>query len=149
MDRQSAFTLNTNNIQKQIIPPQKDSYKLDSTDHIRIKPITNLSHSPGLCNNVLQELNLNGLCQYSKSHKAYIFEKSNHIVNSSHLLIFLRQSMCYVLTQNTHQWYKINANEILRNHKLVPCDDQSAHMVLLPPVELPEIARLTLLQVQD
>ena len=39
----------------------------------------------------------------------------------------------------THQWYKINANEIPESYKLVLCDDQSAHMVPLPPAELPEI----------
>ena len=37
------------------------------------------SHSPELCNKILQELNLNGLCQYSNLCKAYIFEKSNCI----------------------------------------------------------------------
>ena len=38
LDRQSASILNTNDTQKQTIPPQKDSY--DSTDHIWINPIT-------------------------------------------------------------------------------------------------------------
>ena len=60
-----------------------------------------LSHSLQLCNKILQELNLNGLCQYSKSHKAYIFEKSNCIVNCSRMLIFLRQSTCYVVTPHS------------------------------------------------
>ena len=100
-NRQSTSTSNTTDIQKQTIPPQKDSYKLDSTNHIRTSPIKNfertkqiimaidaLSHSPELCNKILWELNLNGLCQYSKSHKAYIFEKSNCIVNCSYMLRF-------------------------------------------------------------
>ena len=34
--RQPPSTLNTNDIQKQTIPPQKDSYQIDSTKHIRI-----------------------------------------------------------------------------------------------------------------
>ena len=68
---------------------------------------------------------------------------------------FLRQSTCYVITPHIHQWYKINANEIRENHKLALCDDQSAHMVPLPPAEMPPInafmtiRRLTLLQAQD
>ena len=51
--------------------------------------------------------------------------------------------------------YKFNANEILENHKLALCDDQSAHMVPLPPAELPEIntfttlTKITLIQTQD
>ena len=60
--------------------------------------------------------------------------------------------MCYVITP--HQWYKINANEILENHKLALCDDQSTNMVVLP-AEPPEtnafttITRLPFLQAQD
>ena len=30
-----------------------------------------LSHSPALCNNILQSLNLNGLCKYDNLQKAY------------------------------------------------------------------------------
>ena len=71
------------------------------------------------------------------------------------MLIFVRQSSCYVITPHTHHWYKINANEILKNHKLALCEHQSPHMVLLPPAELPEInasmiiTTLTLLQAQN
>ena len=36
LNRQSASILNTNDIQKQTIPPQKDYYKLDSTDTSRL-----------------------------------------------------------------------------------------------------------------
>ena len=63
--------------------------------------------------------------------------------------------MCYVITPYTHQQYKINANEILKNCKLALCDDHSAHVVSLPPAEPPEInafttiTKLTLLQEQD
>ena len=165
---QPASTLNTNDIQKQTIPPQKDSYKLDSTECIRTDPITNfertkqiimgidaLSHLPELCNKILQKLNLSGLCQYSKLCKAYIFEKSNHVVNCCHVLTSLRQSTCYVTTPSTPQWYKINANEILEKHKSALGDDQSAHMVPLPPAEPPEInafakiTRLAPLKAQD
>ena len=54
-----------------------------------------------------------------------------------------------------HQWYKINVNEIVESHTLALCDDQSTHMVPLPPAKLPEIntfaaiTRLTFLQTQD
>ena len=114
-----------------------------------------LSHSPTLHNKILQELNLSGLCQYSNSHKVYIFEKSNCIVNCSYVPIFLSQSTCYVITPNTHHWYKINANEILESHTLALCDDHSTHKVPVPPAELPEInafttiTRPTFLQTQD
>ena len=117
------------------------------------------SHSLSQCNKNLQELNLNGVCQFSNLSKAYIFKKSNQVGNCSYILIILRQSICYVIMPHTHQQYKINANEILESHKLVLCDDQSAHMVPIPPAELPEInafttvTRLTFLytflQVQD
>ena len=43
--------------------------------------------------------------------------------------------MSYDITPHTHQWYNINVNEILQNHKLALCDDQPVHMVPLPPVE--------------
>ena len=46
-----------------------------------------------------------------------VFKNSNHIVNCSYILVFLRQSTCYVITLNTHQWYKISVNEILESHK--------------------------------
>ena len=47
--------------------------------------------------------------------------------------------MCYVITPHTHQWYKINVNETLQNHKLALCNDQSVYMVPLQPAELPAI----------
>ena len=68
---------------------------------------------------------------------------------------FLRQSMCYVIIPHTLHRYKINANGILKNHKLALCDDQLAHMVPLQLAELPEInafmtiTKLTLLQAQN
>ena len=82
-------------------------------------------------------------------------KKSNCIVNCSYVLIFLRQSMCYVITPHTHQWYKINANKIFESHKLALCDDHSTHMVPVPPAEpleinaFTKITRLTFLQTQD
>ena len=117
--------------------------------------IDTLLQSPKLCNTILQELNLSGLCHFSNLHKAYLFKKSNCIVNCSCVLIFLRKSMCYVITPPSHQWYKISANEILEKHRLVLCDHHLAHMVPLPPAELPEmnafttITRITFLQAQD
>ena len=56
---------------------------------------------------------------------------------------------------NAHQWYKINTNEILQDHELTFCDDKLAHMVPLPPAELPvinqymPILRVKVLQNQD
>ena len=80
MDRQPASTLDTNDNQGQSLPPQKDSYNADPIDQIGNKPNRNfertrqvimginaLSHTPELHNKILQELNCNGLCQYSKS----------------------------------------------------------------------------------
>ena len=62
------------------------------------------------------------------------------------------------LHHDTHQWYKIHVTEILQNHKLALCDDQSAHIVPLPLTETPTInaftafmtiTGLTLLQTKD
>ena len=91
--------------------------------------IKTMSQTPEIHNKILQELNQNGLCQYSKSHKAYIFEQSNQSVNCSHVFMFLKMATCYVITPHTHQWYKINTNEILQDHKLAFCDDKVVHMV--------------------
>ena len=117
LNRLSAPPLNTSDIQIQTITTPKDTYKPDSSHLINTNSIANfeekkqiimdtdaLSHPPTLCNKILQELTLNGLCQHSNSHKAYIFEKSNHTVNCSYMLIFLRQSMCchYVTHTHTH-----------------------------------------------
>ena len=63
--------------------------------------------------------------------------------------------MCYVISPNTDQWYKINVNKILESHKLALCDDHTTHMVPIPPAELPEIKafttiiRLIVLQTQN
>ena len=97
-------------------------------------------HSPKLHNKILQELNLvaYGNIASHMPHQVYIFEKSNCVVKCYHVLIFLRQSTCYGITLYTHQWYEFNANEILKNHKPVLSDDQSAHMLPLSPAEPPE-----------
>ena len=94
-----------------------------------------LSHSPTLHNKILQELNLNGLCQYYNTHQAYLFENSHKVVNCSYILVFLTQSACYVITPNRHQWYKITTNEILENHKITLCNNPAVHMVPIPPAE--------------
>ena len=72
-------------------------------------------------------------------HKKHTYLKNQITVNYSCILIFLRQSTCYVITPNTHQWYKINANKIFDSYKLAPCDDHSTHMIPIPPAEPPEI----------
>ena len=93
-----------------------------------------LSHTLELCNKILQELNQNGLCQYKKSHKAYIFEQYEQPVNCSHILMFLNMATCYVVTPHIHQWYRINTKEILQDHDLALCDNEVVHIVSLPPV---------------
>ena len=35
----------------------------------------------------------------------------------SHIIVFLKQSTCYAITPDTHQWFRINGNEITHNHK--------------------------------
>ena len=63
--------------------------------------------------------------------------------------------MCYGIKPHANQWYKINANEILENHKLALCNDKLTHMIPVPPAEPPEIntfttiTRLTFLQAKD
>ena len=54
---------------------------------------------------ILQEFSLLGLYQYNNAHQAYIIENSNHIVTCSYIVIFLRQSTCYIITPDTQQWY--------------------------------------------
>ena len=58
-----------------------------------------LSHSSILCNKILQELRLNGLCKYDNTHQAYLFENSNKIVNCFNIPVFLKQVACYTSPQ--------------------------------------------------
>ena len=77
-------------------------------------------------------------------------------------MCFVKQSTCYAITPDTHQWYRINANEpdthqwyrinaneITDNHKIALCKDPTVHKVSLPsakPLEVntvETIARLT------
>ena len=97
--------------------------------------IDSLSYFPTLHNKILQELNLNGLCQYNNTLQACLFENSNQEVNCSYILIILRKSTCYIITPGTHQWYQISANEILEDHKLALCNDPTVHMEPIPPAE--------------
>ena len=103
----------------------------------------------------LKELNLNGLCQYNNTYQAYLFKNSNQVINCCNGLVFLEQSTCYIITPDTHQWYKNNTNEMLENHKLAVCNDPAVHMVPISPAEPSEInvfktiARLTFLQTQN
>ena len=129
----------------------KNTYRPDSSEQVLTNLIANfknktkqiiidldaLSHLSSLHNKILQELNLNGLCKYSNSHQAYIFKNSNHILNCSYNS-YLMRSTCYVFTPNTHQCYKINANEIL----VTPECQTSSYMLLsrltnTPIVQLP------------
>ena len=80
-------TLDTNDIQGQSLPLQKDSYDVDPNDQIGNDPIKNfkrtrqvimgidaLSHTLELHNKILPEVNHNDLCRYKKSCKVYTFE---------------------------------------------------------------------------
>ena len=98
-----------------------------------------LSHSPTLCNKILQELFLNGLCKYNSTYQAYLYKNSKKIVNCSYILVFLKQSICYGITPDTNEWYRINSNEITDNHKIVLCNDLTVHMVPLPSAESSEV----------
>ena len=100
--------------------------------------IDTLSHSTTLCNKIIQSLNLNGLCKYDNLHKAYSFEYSNKPVNCSFILVFLKQSACYTITLGTHQWYRINTNEITDKHNIALCNDPTINMVPLPTTETSE-----------
>ena len=94
-------------------------------------------------------------CACISTHQAYLFENSSKIVNCSCILVFLKQSTCYAITPDTHQWNRINTNEVTDNHKVALCNDMTVHMIPLPPAELCEInayttiARLTFSQAQN
>ena len=73
-----------------------------------IMDIDALLHSPALCNQILQALNLNDLYKYDNLHKAYLFENPKKPVNWSYILVFLKQSACYAIIPGMYQWYRIN-----------------------------------------
>ena len=54
-------------------------------------------------------------------------------INCSCILVFLKQSACYTVTPDTHQWYWINTNEITYNHNTAIFNDTTTNMVPLPP----------------
>ena len=77
-------------------PYKRDSHDADAIDQIRTDPsihfkrikkiimgIDALSHTHDLYNEILHELYCYGLCQYNKSHKAYIYEQSNNAPTNS------------------------------------------------------------------
>ena len=126
----------TNQIQKtdlnKTYPPRDNITSsiatFDQTKQIIID-IDKLSDSSTTCYKVLQAMNLNGLCKYDNSHQAHLFEHSNKLVNCSHILVFLKQSACYTVNQDTHQWYRINANKISNNHTKAIPNDSTIKMV--------------------
>ena len=142
-------------------------YKVQSTKDNITNPVTTfeqtkqiimdidvMSHSTTLCNQILQALNVNSLCKYDNLHKAYLFENSNKPVNCSYILVFLKQSVCYAITPDTHQWYRMNTNEITDNHNIALCNDPVIKQVPLPtagpsePNPFETIVRLTLAQIK-
>ena len=60
--------------------------------------IDDLSHFPILHNKILEELNLNGLCQYSNLHQVYIYVLENLFL---HILYFLANP-CVTSLHQTH-----------------------------------------------
>ena len=128
-DRQSVLTLNMSDIHKQATTSPKHTYRPDSSEkalHILSQILNKLSKS--LCTYMLYHThtsyvkNLTGfeyqwLCQYSKTHQEYLFENSNKVVNCSYIPVFLKQSTCYIITPDTHQWYKINPMKYLKTIK--------------------------------
>ena len=86
--RQSVPSLNPTDIHTQTKTPQTHTYRPDLPVNNTTHPVTNfkqtkqiimdidtLSHSPTLCNKILQELNLNWLFLYNNTHQAYLYEK--------------------------------------------------------------------------
>ena len=107
--------------------------------------INTLSHSPTVENKILQELNLHGLCKYN-STQAYLYENSNKIVNCAYTVLFLKQSTCYAITTGTHQWYRVNNDEITDNHKIALCNDPAVHMVPLSSAAPSEVHAVEIVQ---
>ena len=134
--RQSIHDPNPSDIHSQINAQPIQTYRPVSPKSSITHPATNfeqakqiimdidaLSFSPTLQNKILQELKLHGLCKYNNTQQAYLYENSNEIVNCSYILVFLKQLKCYIITPDTHHWYKINANEITDNHKIALSND--------------------------
>ena len=101
LDRQSIPALNPSDIHEQAKTQTTHTYRPVAPENSIIHTVTNfeqnkqiimdidaLSHSPTLCNKILQELNLNGLCLSKNTHQAYFFKHSNKMVNCSCILVF-------------------------------------------------------------
>ena len=76
-----------------------------------------------------------------QKHKQLILTDQFHLKTAlythycSYILVFLKQSTCYTITPDTHQWYRINTSKITITHKTALCNDLTVHMVPLPPAE--------------
>ena len=167
-DRQIIPTFNPSDVHTQTKTQPTHTYRPVSAENSITHSVTNfkqtkqvimdidaLSHSPALCNKIFQELNLNGLCLYNNTHQAYLFRNSNKIVNCNYIPYILKQSTCYTITPDTHQWYRIYTYERTGNHKIALCNDSTVHMVSLQPAEPLEVhafktvTRLTFQQTQN
>ena len=84
--------LNPSDTHKHITTPPNPTYRRDPSEYSLTHPATNfqqtkqiimdigaLSHLPTLHNKILQELNINGLCQNNNMHQAYLFQNSNKV----------------------------------------------------------------------
>ena len=106
LDRQSIPNLSPNDIHTQMNAQPTHIYRAAaSKDNVThqiplntkqiVMDIDALSHSPTLHDKILQELKLNRLWNYDNTHKAYLFENSNQIVNCSYILVFKKINMLY------------------------------------------------------
>ena len=92
-------------------------------------------------------------CAYTTIHIRYTYLKI--LTNCPYILVFSKQSTCNAITPDTHQWYRINTNEITDNHKIALCNDPTVHMLPVPPAEPSEVnafkttARLTFSETQS
>ena len=127
-----------------------NSITLPATSFDQAKQITMnidaLSCSPTLQDQILQEVNLHGLCIYNNTQHAYLYENSNKVVTHSHIIVFLKQSTCYALTPDRHQWFRINANEINDKHKITLCNDPTVHIMQLPSADPLEVNALNTIE---
>ena len=87
LGRQYIPALNPSKVYTQTKTQITHTYRLVSPENSIIHPVTNFeqtkqiimdidmfSHSPTLCDKILQDVNINGLCLYNSTHCAYLFD---------------------------------------------------------------------------
>ena len=84
---------------------------------------------PALCNKILQALNLQQWCASMTIYIRHTYLKTEtNQLTALVILVFLKQSTCYAITPDTHQWYRINTNKITDNHNIALCNDSVISM---------------------